>query len=863
MTTSNKTVPNQKEILDFLVEKDLSTYVRDDREEAFYEIGKEAALVFLKSDKANQKDILKKEAADTLFALVMLAPTAERSNAHASIDGATGAAFKDGLKEGYRNSFFTFGEWVGEQGADPNQVFDPDTYVQKDPSKKQYTKALSEAGSDPEFWDFLMGAIEAGVKSGFTKLVASEGVVYWTNAPKEKDGPNTYEMESKELKDETYRKVAFPTDTEYWQLRQYSKASDYKVIKSGTDALKLGLEVPPQVEGETEFREFWTTASSYFDFSTTEELETKEVLNYRNAKDTWRKVLVHPDYIDLQLQEYMDNNQQVFIVGSQAAMERLLDNPLEFKVEQDFKVKGQPVIEWTTRHTDKKGNKWELFIAGGPRESVLVVDLVNNTKRLKTATQDRQAIAVTKNGKTYRVRYDYKNKKIVFLDMKGEKLKIAYRKKAENKDGVKFPMVARLLAIFEYLVPQMRDIKDIEPLKTKSFSTKSFSPDEVYEVGYDIGQTMKKLPDLKSGVDALKKDDKHEELVTEVNKRFFEEDNEFIKTFKKFFTKGLTEGYKEATKKRIVLWTDAPDKVDYKDNTWTLKTEAFDNKLLREVSVDPFYIDLQKLAYKEAGHYSAGTLKELREKLGLIQPEEGHSGMAIEINGANVTEWVHTWETDDYPYGRKRTSARWFVETKHQKKKSIQRVGRTTKNPNTGRDNAPKYTNYYDMAGLAVTDEDRAYTVLWSNQGSINIQDGSFRTVKRLSTIRESDIPEMKAIVQNLAALNKTTLSQDSKEKKELSPEQKKKKERQVLSRDLKRVLKQELGGKPVILRTLNPKQPNPSIGVRPKDWGSYFPERVKQIAEEITKKRSSGVFQNEIIYSLSDWQKILPELSK
>jgi len=88
-------------------------------------------------------------------------------------------------------------------------------------------------------------------------------------------------------------------------------------------------------------------------------------------------------------------------------------------------------------------------------------------------------------------------------------------------------------------------------------------------------------------------------------------------------------------------------------------------------------------------------------------PERPSSGRD-NVNLPKIDRFVDEYTVDDYPYGRQRTEAKFFVETKRGK----QRIGKKTKNPRTGAWNATKYTTYGDKAKLAIGDDDRVYYVV-------------------------------------------------------------------------------------------------------------------------------------------------------
>lgn len=96
----------------------------------------------------------------------------------------------------------------------------------------------------------------------------------------------------------------------------------------------------------------------------------------------------------------------------------------------------------------------------------------------------------------------------------------------------------------------------------------------------------------------------------------------------------------------------------------------------------------------------------------------------------SISKWVDEWETDDYPYGRFRTSARWYIEGK----KGKMRVCRVMVNPKNGRPNKPKKTTYASAAKIGIAN-DRCYLVL-GRPGQIAVYDG---TMQYLTTFFTKD----------------------------------------------------------------------------------------------------------------------------
>lgn len=76
-----------------------------------------------------------------------------------------------------------------------------------------------------------------------------------------------------------------------------------------------------------------------------------------------------------------------------------------------------------------------------------------------------------------------------------------------------------------------------------------------------------------------------------------------------------------------------------------------------------------------------------------------------------VSRWVDEYVTDDYPYGRLRTEARWYVETT----RAGQRVCRVTVNPKNGRPSKPKCTTYYTACKIGQGSDGYTYLLCGMN----------------------------------------------------------------------------------------------------------------------------------------------------
>ena len=127
----------------------------------------------------------------------------------------------------------------------------------------------------------------------------------------------------------------------------------------------------------------------------------------------------------------------------------------------------------------------------------------------------------------------------------------------------------------------------------------------------------------------------------------------------------------------------------------------------------------------------SGIMKSLVESLGAFV-----EGKQI----PKISKWVDEWKTDDYPYGRFRTEAKWTVE----KKGNQMRIARVTVNPKTGRQNKPKLTKYGDVAKIGVSG-DRAYMVI-GGPGQIGVYDGAFNYIGSVF----GDNPDYKMLAKGL-----------------------------------------------------------------------------------------------------------------
>ena len=77
-----------------------------------------------------------------------------------------------------------------------------------------------------------------------------------------------------------------------------------------------------------------------------------------------------------------------------------------------------------------------------------------------------------------------------------------------------------------------------------------------------------------------------------------------------------------------------------------------------------------------------------------------------------------SFTTDSWPYGSKRTTATFTIETG----KKGERASRVTVNPKTGRINKPKTTTYSDKAMIVDGSDGRTYIAELSLWGSVTIR---------------------------------------------------------------------------------------------------------------------------------------------
>jgi len=87
----------------------------------------------------------------------------------------------------------------------------------------------------------------------------------------------------------------------------------------------------------------------------------------------------------------------------------------------------------------------------------------------------------------------------------------------------------------------------------------------------------------------------------------------------------------------------------------------------------------------------------------------------------NFNRFVDEYETDDYPYGKFRTTATFYIEGS----KGKQRVVRVTINPKNGKPNKPKKTTYGYAAKLGIAG-DKVYPII-GGPGQIMIMSGDMK----------------------------------------------------------------------------------------------------------------------------------------
>lgn len=95
----------------------------------------------------------------------------------------------------------------------------------------------------------------------------------------------------------------------------------------------------------------------------------------------------------------------------------------------------------------------------------------------------------------------------------------------------------------------------------------------------------------------------------------------------------------------------------------------------------------------------------------------------------HISKWVDEWSVDDYPYGRFRTKASWYVVKKGNK----ETVGRVTVDPKNGRTNTPKLLTYGSKAKIGIGSDDRVY-ILVGAAGQIGTYGGDLSSLGSVFT---------------------------------------------------------------------------------------------------------------------------------
>ena len=101
-------------------------------------------------------------------------------------------------------------------------------------------------------------------------------------------------------------------------------------------------------------------------------------------------------------------------------------------------------------------------------------------------------------------------------------------------------------------------------------------------------------------------------------------------------------------------------------------------------------------------------------------------------------KFVDRHSVDDYPYGRERTTAEWYVEEKGKKA----RVCRVTVNPKTGRTNKPSCTTYGSSAVIGLGTDGRAYPIV-GKPGQIGVYSGDMKHMVGSAFAQDSDYNDL------------------------------------------------------------------------------------------------------------------------
>jgi len=79
--------------------------------------------------------------------------------------------------------------------------------------------------------------------------------------------------------------------------------------------------------------------------------------------------------------------------------------------------------------------------------------------------------------------------------------------------------------------------------------------------------------------------------------------------------------------------------------------------------------------------------------------------------------------SNDYPFGRLRTTATWKVENRGSK----YRISRTTVDPKTGRISKPKSTVYGIRAKIGIAQDGKAYPIILHSPTQMSIMSGNMK----------------------------------------------------------------------------------------------------------------------------------------
>ena len=224
-------------------------------------------------------------------------------------------------------------------------------------------------------------------------------------------------------------------------------------------------------------------------------------------------------------------------------------------------------------------------------------------------------------------------------------------------------------------------------------------------------------------------------------------------------------------------------------------------------------------------------------------PTELPTHYDLRIEGKAVTQWGVLARVDDYPYGRERTTAEFYVEHKT----NTARGGRVTVNPKTGRKNKPKFTTYYDEVAIAITDDDYVYFVCYNKSYQwVYVYDGKLEQVEYTS--KEKDPARVKALLAGIRSVEGKVPVENASQAAT--------KARQAFVRDMKSTLTRALGIK-LLVRTLSSKE-DPTIGVRPIEPYAKLPEAFRRLVMSVIGSYPTGVYQNEIALSYAMWIEVM-----